>query len=107
MENSVLLNKPDNLTLVEYFDKLDIFDKRNLLNELKAAKMQIDSSFKSFLPYLVLVLVSSILGVSVLSNIYSYIYFGSISGIMLFFAIKNLKKSFNFKVVIDFLTKKI
>ena len=39
---SVLLNQPEGMTLVEYFNTLNIFDKRQLLNELSDVKSSIE-----------------------------------------------------------------
>lgn len=103
--DSVLLRKPSNVTLTDYFKSLDVFDKRTLLNELSEAKSYNDAAVKSFTPYFLIVLVCSILGLMISVTPASLIVFGGMTSFMTFFLIKTAKTSIQFKIVIDYLTK--
>lgn len=98
---SVLLKKPQGVSLMDYFNSLDIFDKRQLINELSDAKSSIDDSVKASMPYFMIVLVSSILGVILVPTIVAFTYFGLITVIFGFLFLKKIKGSLNFKFVID------
>ena len=102
---SVLLNKPSNVTLTEYFKSLAVFDKRSLLNELSDAKSNNDESVKSFFPYFLFVTVCSVLGLMISVTVGSLIVFGGMTLVMTFFLLKTYKTSLQFKIVIDHLTK--
>ena len=101
---SVLLNQPEGMTLVEYFNTLNIFDKRQLLNELSDVKSSIDGRLSSYKKVMAFVMVFSVVGFMSSPGLYSGIYFGSINVVMLFFLLKNTHQSNKFKFVIDKLT---
>lgn len=105
MENSVLLNKPDGVGLMDYFKSLDVFLKRKLINELSEVKEDIDNSIKSAMPYFSVVVMASVLGVMMGPSIGAFVFFGSISSIFGFMMLKKLKTALNFKFVIDNMTK--
>jgi hypothetical protein len=103
--NSVLSKKPSNVTLTEYFKTLNVFEKRELLNELSDAKSYNDKAVKSFTPYFLVVLVCSILGLMISVTPASLLVFGVMTSVMTFFLVKTAKTSIQFKIVIDHLTK--
>lgn len=101
---SVLLKQPKDMTLVEYFNTLNIFEKRQLLNELSDVKSSIDGRLSSYKKVVAFVMIVSVVGFMSLPGLYSGIYFGAINLIMLFFLLKNTHQSNKFKFVIDHLT---
>jgi len=101
---SILLKQPEGMTLVEYFNTLNIFEKRQLLNELSDVKSSIDGRLSSYKKVVAFVMIVSVVGFMSLPGLYSGIYFGAINLIMLFFLLKNTHQSNKFKFVIDHLT---
>ncbi len=101
---SILLKQPEGMTLVEYFNTLNIFEKRQLLNELSDVKLSIDGRLSSYKKVVAFVMIVSVVGFMSLPGLYSGIYFGSINLIMLFFLLKNTHQSNKFKFVINHLT---
>jgi hypothetical protein len=103
-KESVLLNKPEGVTLIEYFNSLNVFDKRTLIDELSDAKLNVDTSVKYTMPYFVLTIVASIVGISFYPTTLSFAYFGLLTGVLGYMVFKKLKTSFQFKAVIDHMT---
>ena len=101
---SVLLNQPEGMTLVQYFNTLDIFEKRQLLNELSDVKNAMDGRLSTYKKIMSFVMIISVIGFMSMPGIYSGIYFGLINLVMLFFLVKNSHQSNKFKFVIDKLT---
>jgi hypothetical protein len=103
-KQSVLLNKPEGVTLIEYFNSLNVFDKRTLIDELCDAKLVVDTSVKSTMPYFVLTILASIVGTSFYPTAISFAYFGLLTGFLGYKVFKKLKTSLQFKSVIDYMT---
>lgn len=104
---SILEKKPLKMSLVDYFDSLDPFDKRTLLNELENSKEFFENSLDKFKPWLLVVVISSIFGFCMMPNIWTLLYFGSISGFMLWLFFKRYNLIKKFKLVINHLTKRL
>lgn len=102
---SVLLKKPQEVSLMDYFKSLDVFEKRQLINELSEVKSSIDDRIKASSPYFGVVVLASTLGILMGPSVGAFVYFGLITGIFGFVILKKLKTSLNFKFVIDNMTK--
>lgn len=106
-KKSVLLQKPTQMSLIEYFDTLDPFDKRHLLDELEQSKDVYQSSLDGFKPWFAVVIFSSVIGIISLPNIWFILYFCSISGFMSFLFFKRWNLIRKFKMVIRYLTQRL
>lgn len=102
---SVLLKKPTDVTLTDYFNTLNVFDKRTLINELSDVKTNYDDAIKSFMPYYMTVIVCCILGLLISYSTVSLITFGLLFSIVTIFLIKNVRITYKFRIVIDYLNK--
>ena len=65
----MLSQKPENLSLIEYFNTLNVFDKRELINDLRAFKSISDKSLRYFKYLLAFSVLSSVICISILPNI--------------------------------------
>ena len=102
---TVLSKKPSDVTLVEYFKTLDVFDKRSLINELSGAKSYNDETIKQYMPYFATVVICTILSLLISVTAFSLVFFGGLTLVMTYYLIKTVKTSLQFKFVIDHLTK--
>ena len=101
----ILSQKPENLSLIEYFNTLDVFDKRELINELELFKSMSDKSFKYFKYLLAFSVLSSVICISILPNILVVSTYTALSlGVFVIFY-KKYKISIKYKSVIDYLQK--
>ena len=103
--HSVLLNKPQEIGLIEYFNSLNVFDKRNLINELLYVKKDIDESLKSSAPYFLIMLMFCVLGTLINPIVSSFIIFSIISVFFGSFFLRELLKSLRFKFIISHMNK--
>lgn len=101
---SALSKQPQSITLIEYFNTLNIFEKRQLLDELTDVKSSIDSRLITYKKIMSFVMIISVIGLMLIPGYYSVIYFTVINFFMLFFLVKNSHQSNKFKFVIDKLT---
>jgi hypothetical protein len=106
-KESVLLKKPNQMSLIEYFDTLDPFDKRHLLDELERSKDLYQQSLNGFKPWFGLVIFSSVFGIISLPNVGFILYFCLISGFMSFLFFKRWNLIRKFKMVIRYLTQRL
>lgn len=101
----MLSQKPENLSLIEYFNTLNVFDKRELINELELFKSMSDKSLRYFKYLLVFSVLSSVICISILPNILVVSTYTLLSlGVFVIFY-KKYKISIKYKSVIDYLQK--
>lgn len=101
----ILSKKPENLSLIEYSNTLNVFDKRELINELELFKSMSDKSFKYFKYLLAFSVLSSVICISILPNILVVSTYTALSlGVFVIFY-KKYKISIKYKSVIDYLQK--
>lgn len=101
----ILSQKPENLSLIEYSNTLNVFDKRELINELELFKSMSDKSFKYFKYLLAFSVLSSVICISILPNILVVSTYTALSlGVFVIFY-KKYKISIKYKSVIDYLQK--
>lgn len=106
-KESVLLKKPNQMSLIEYFDTLDPFDKRHLLDELEQSKDVFQQSLDGFKPWFAVVIFCSVIGIICLPNIWFILYFCLLSGFMSFLFFKRWNLIRKFKMVINYLTQRL
>lgn len=101
----ILSQKPKNLSLIEYFNTLNVFDKRELVNELELFKSISDKSLRYFNYLLAFSVLSSVICISILPNILvvSTYTLLSLSVFVIFY--KKYKTSIKYKSVIEYLQK--
>ena len=101
----MLSQKPENLSLIEYFNTLNVFDKRELINNLRAFKSISDKSLRYFKYLLAFSVLSSVICISILPNILVVSTNTLLSlGVFVIFY-KKYKISFKYKSVIEYLQK--
>jgi uncharacterized membrane protein len=101
----MLSQKPENLSLIEYFNTLNVFDKRELINDLRAFKSISDKSLRYFKYLLAFSVLSSVICISILPNILVASAYTLLSlGVFVIFY-KKYKISFKYKSVIEYLQK--
>jgi hypothetical protein len=101
----MLSQKPENLSLIEYFNTLNVFDKRELINDLRAFKSISDKSLRYFKYLLAFSVLSSVICISILPNILVVSAYTLLSlGVFVIFY-KKYKISFKYKSVIEYLQK--
>ena len=99
----MLSQKPENLSLIEYFNTLNVFDKRELINDLRAFKSISDKSLRYFKYLLAFSVLSSVICISILPNILVVSAYTLLSlGVFVIFY-KKYKISFKYKSVIEYL----
>lgn len=104
----MIINKiPKDLTLTQYFDQLDPFEKRQLLDELETYKSFTQHTIDKFKPYFILVILSSVLGIWCMPTLWSILYFTTISGVMTWFWLKKVKTVKMFTAVHQYLTSRL
>jgi len=102
---TIISKKPDNLSLVEYFQTLDVFDKRELIIDLRAFKSISDKSLRYFKYLLAFSVLSSVICISILPNILVVSTYTLLSlGVFVIFY-KKYKISIKYKFVIEYLQK--
>lgn len=102
---TIISKKPDNLSLVEYFQTLDVFDKRELINDLRAFKSISDKSLRYFNYLLAFSVLSTVICISILPNILVVSTNTLLSlGVFVIFY-KKYKISIKYKFVIEYLQK--
>ena len=101
----MLSQKPENLSLIEYFNTLNVFDKRELINDLRVFKSISDKSLRYFKYLLAFSVLSSVICISILPNILVVSAYTLLSlGVFVIFY-KKYKISFKYKSVIEYLQK--
>jgi hypothetical protein len=102
---TLISKKPDNLSLVEYFQTLDVFDKRELINDLRVFKSISDKSLRYFKYLLAFSVLSSVICISILPTILVISAYTLLSlGVFVIFY-KKYKISIKYKSVIEYLQK--
>lgn len=99
-----LADLPKDITLVDYFKNMNIFEKRQVLDELSGLKLSIDTRLISFKKVMAFVALVSFFGIISIPNIWPMLYFGSINLGMFILFLKYSKKSSKCQFVIDYLT---
>ena len=99
-----IANLPQDMSMVDYFKDMNIFEKRQLLDELEGVKLSIDTRLGSFKKTIALVAFLSVLGIISLPYIWSIVYFGAINVSLYLLFLKYSNKSSNFKFLINYLT---
>jgi hypothetical protein len=101
----MLSQKPENLSLIEYFNTLNVFDKRELINNLRAFKSISDKSLRYFNYLLAFSVLSSVICIAILPNILVVSTYTLLSlGVFVIFY-KKYKISIKYKTVIEYLQK--
>jgi len=104
---TLISKKPDNSSLVEYFQTLDVFDKRELINDLRVFKSISDKSLRYFNYLLAFSVLSSVICIAILPNILVVSTYTLLSLSVFFIFYKKYKTSIKYKSVIDYLQKNI
>ena len=101
----MLSQKSENLSLIEYFKTLKVFDKRELINALRAFESISDKSLRYFKYLLAFSVLSSVICISILPNILVVSTNTLLSlGVFVIFY-KKYKISLKYKSVIEYLQK--
>jgi len=102
-----ILNVPPGTTLTEHFDSLNIFDKRELLNELEDIKNIYKNSIVTFHKWWAVVIACSILSLAFFFSWWILVYYILLNGFMGFIWWGNWKKVRKFTMVIKYLTSRL
>ena len=100
---TLISKKPDNLSLVEYFQTLDVFDKRKLIQELEVFNSVIKDSVKTHLFTLIVSLVVGLIFIILEPTLLVVSFYGIISLVILTLLFRKYSSSNKFNKVIDFL----
>ena len=100
---TLISKKPDNLSLVEYFQTLDVFDKRQLIQELEVFNSVIKDSVKTRLFTLIVSLVVGLIFIIIEPTLLVVSFYSIISLViltLLFRKYSSLNKFFCFFLII-------
>jgi hypothetical protein len=105
---SILKNLPEGNLIGDYFCTLNIFEKRQLLNELEDIKSSMEKRLSLCKKLMVFVLFLSAFGyVSSYPSLFYGIYYTCLNAYLLFIFYKFTKRTENFQFLIDYLTFKL
>ena len=99
----LISKKPDNLSLVEYFQTLDVFDKRQLIQELEVFNSVIKDSVKTHLFTLIVSLVVGLIFIIIEPTLLVVSFYSIISLVILTLLFRKYSSLNKFNKVIDFL----
>ena len=100
---TLISKKPDNLSLVEYFNTLDVFDKRQLIQELEVFNSVIKDSIKTRLFTLIVSLVVGLIFIIIEPTLLVVSFYSIISLVILTLLFRKYSSLNKFNKVIDFL----
>ena len=100
---TLISKKPDNLSLVEYFQTLDVFDKRQLIQELEVFNSVIKDSVKTRLFTLIVSLVVGLIFIILEPTLLVVSFYSIISLVILTLLFRKYSSLNKFNKVIDFL----
>ena len=100
---TLISKKPDNLSLVEYFQTLDVFDKRQLIQELEVFNSVIKDSVKTRLFTLIVSLVVGLIFIIIEPTLLVVSFYSIISLVILTLLFRKYSSLNKFNKVIDFL----
>ena len=100
---TLISKKPDNLSLVEYFNTLDVFDKRQLIQELEVFNSVIKDSVKTRLFTLIVSLVVGLIFIIIEPTLLVVSFYSIISLVILTLLFRKYSSLNKFNKVIDFL----
>lgn len=100
---TLISKKPDNLSLVEYFQTLDVFDKRQLIQELEVFNSVIKDSIKTRLFTLIVSLVVGLIFIIIEPTLLVVSFYSIISLVILTLLFRKYSSLNKFNKVIDFL----
>ena len=100
---TLISKKPDNLSLVEYFQTLDVFDKRKLIQELEVFNSVIKDSVKTHLFTLIVSLVVGLIFIIIEPTLLVVSFYSIISLVILTLLFRKYSSLNKFNKVIDFL----
>ena len=100
---TLISKKPDNLSLVEYFQTLDVFDKRQLIQELEVFNSVIKDSIKTRLFTLIVSLVVGLMFIIIEPTLLVVSFYSIISLVILTLLFRKYSSLNKFNKVIDFL----
>jgi ABC-type bacteriocin/lantibiotic exporter with double-glycine peptidase domain len=100
---TIISKKPDNLSLVEYFNTLDVFDKRELIQELEVFNSVIKDSVKTHLFTLIVSLVVGCIFITLQPTLLVVSFYSIISSVILVLLFRKYSSLNKFNKVIDFL----
>lgn len=104
---SILKNLPEGNSMSDYFCTLNIFEKRQLLNELEDIKSSTQKHLDKYKKILVLVLFLSAFGYVCLPCLFTGIYYAALNACGLYIYYKFNKRTENYQFLIDYLTFKL
>ena len=99
----LISKKPDNLSLIEYFQTLDVFDKRQLIQELEVFNSVIKDSVKTRLFTLIVSLVVGLIFIIIEPTLLVVSFYSIISLVILTLLFRKYSSLNKFNKVIDFL----
>ena len=99
----LISKKPDNLSLVEYFQTLDVFDKRQLIQELEVFNSVIKDSVKTHLFTLIVSLVVGLIFIIIEPTLLVVSFYSIISLVILTLLFRKYSSLNKFNKEIDFL----
>ena len=100
---TLISKKPDNLSLVEYFQTLDVFDKRQLIQELEVFNSVLKDSIKTRLFTLIVSLVVGLIFIIIEPTLLVVSFYSIISLVILTLLFRKYSSLNKFNKVIDFL----
>lgn len=100
---TLISKKPDNLGLVEYFQTLDVFDKRQIIQELEVFNSVIKDSAKTHLFTLIVSLIVGLIFIILEPTLLVVSFYGIISLVILTLLFRKYSSLNKFNKVIDFL----
>ena len=100
---TLISKRPHNLSLVEYFQTLDLFDKRQLIQELEVFNSVIKDSIKTRLFTLIVSLVVGLIFIIIEPTLLVVSFYSIISLVILTLLFRKYSSLNKFNKVIDFL----
>lgn len=102
---TILSNKPVNLSLIEYFKTLDVFDKRNLINELELFNSYNHSLIKKNLYFFIIWNILSFFCMLISTSYLTFYIYVIVTIFFGFIISKKFITSIKYNQVIDYLQK--
>lgn len=104
---SILKNLPEGNSMSDFFCTLNIFEKRQLLNELEDIKSSMEKRLSLCKKLMVFVLFLSAFGYVSYPSLFYGIYYGCLNAYLLYIFYKFNRRIENYQFLIDYLTFKL
>lgn len=101
----ILSQKPKNLSLIEYFKTLNVFDKRELINELEIFKSISSDKVNFYLFLSISSIVVSLICIAILPHLIVISFYSILSTVIVCIFLKKKMSYSKFESVIDYLQK--